>query len=52
MLAIKHFLLSFKIIFSGCTNEAAEVLIMQCNPNSLLKKNELILHSPLNNYMQ
>lgn len=36
MLAIKHFLLSFKILFSGCTNEATELLIMQCNQNSLL----------------
>lgn len=51
MLAIKHFLLSFKHIFSGSTNEATELLIMQCNQNSLLK-NELIVHSLLNNYMQ
>lgn len=38
MMAIKHFLLSFKIIFSGWTNEATELLIMLCNQNSLLKK--------------
>lgn len=37
-MAVKHFLLSIKIIFSGWTNEATELLIMQCNQNSLLKK--------------
>lgn len=39
MLAKKHSLLSFKLIFIRCTIEATELLIMQFNQKSLTESN-------------